>query len=132
WLYDRSYDQLEEKVKVLTATYARVPPTADPFPNVLKWSETLKRRKRARASEPFDSSKIRRAAYRPFDTRWLYQSDLFIDRPGLADDLFPADQINSAICFSDPGSRTDYCLLAIGGIADLHFGAAVDGYQQVA
>jgi predicted helicase len=37
-----------------------------------------------------------------------------------------------AICFSDVGSRTDYCVQAIDGLADLHFGAAVDGYQQVA
>jgi predicted helicase len=56
---------------------------------------------------------------------------LFIDRPGLAETVFPPGAQNSAICFSDVGSRTDYCVLAIDGIADLHFGAAVDAYQQV-
>ncbi len=30
------------------------------------------------------------------------------------------------------GRRTDYCVLGIDGIADLHFGAAVDACQQVA
>lgn len=37
----------------------------------------------------------------------------------------------SALATLDPG-RTDYCVLATNGLADLHFGAAVDGYQQVA
>ena len=50
----------------------------------------------------------------------------------MADALFPEGAENRAICFSDIGSRTDYCVLGIDGIADLHFGAAVDAYQQVA
>lgn len=74
---------------------------------------------------------IRKAAYRPFCTRQLYQSPLFIDRPGAADDMFPASESNWAICFSDTGSRTAYVVLAVGGVADLHFGSAIDGYQQV-
>jgi predicted helicase len=45
--------------------------------------------------------------------------------------MFPPGQSNIAICFSDVGSRTDYCVLATDGLADLHFGAAVDAYQQV-
>jgi predicted helicase len=50
----------------------------------------------------------------------------------MADNLFPNGSENMGICFSDIGSRTNYCVLAINGIADLHFGAAVDAYQQVA
>ncbi|MGE3742855.1 MAG: type ISP restriction/modification enzyme, partial [Geminicoccaceae bacterium] len=34
------------------------------------------------------------------------------------------------ICFSDVGSRTDFCVLATAGLTDLHFGAAVDAYQH--
>jgi predicted helicase len=47
--------------------------------------------------------------------------------------IFPleSDSDNGVICFSDPGSRTNYCVLATDSVADLHFGAAVDGYQQV-
>jgi predicted helicase len=132
WLYDRSPSGLEAKVQVLLDRYSDVPASADLFPGTLKWSETLKRRKRAGMSEPFDATRIRRAAYRPFNQQWLYQSELFVDRPGQAEALFPVDATNRAICFSDAGSRTDYCVLAVDGIADLHFGAAVDGYQQVA
>jgi predicted helicase len=131
WLYDRDQQHLEKKVRHLIAEYDRVPKTVEEFPNTIKWSETLKRRKHAGQTENFNATYVRSASYRPFLNVWLYQSPLFIDRPGLSDTVFPPNVQNSAICFSDVGSRTDYCVLAIDGIADLHFGAAVDGYQQV-
>ena len=74
---------------------------------------------------------MQKANYRPFVPRWLYQSSLFIDEAGGVDSLFPVGKTNLAICFSDVGSRTDPCVLAISGPADLHFGAAIDAYQQV-
>jgi predicted helicase len=131
WLYDRHRLHLEAKASCLIAEYDRVPPTAEEFPETLKWSETLKRRKRSAQREGFAQNFIRTAAYRPFLNVFLYQSPLFIDRPGLAEMVFPAGAKNTAICFSDVGSRMDYCVLAVDGIADLHFGAAVDAYQQV-
>jgi len=115
----------------LITAYDQVASTTEDFPNTIKWSETLKRRKHGAQREGFTKHFIRRAAYRPFFNIWLYQSPLFVDRPGLSQTLFPPGSDNSAICFSDVGSRTDYCVLAIGGLADLHFGAAVDAYQQV-
>lgn len=45
--------------------------------------------------------------------------------------MFPPGKENRAICFSDVGSRSGYVSMGINGPADLHFGAAVDGYQQV-
>jgi hypothetical protein len=104
----------------------------DDFPDTIKWSETLKRRKKAGQIEPFDSQRIRRTSYRPFSPVWLYASDLMIDRPGLAGRFFPPDAANTAICFSDVASRAAYCVMAVSGPADLHFGAAIDAYQQVA
>lgn len=130
WMYDLERGHLEEKIRHLVKRYDEVSPASEEFPDDIKWSETLKRRKQASQSEAFDKRLIRRAAYRPFFGVCLYQSPLFIDRPGLADTLFPPGKANSAICFSDVGSRTDYCVLAIDGLADLHFGAAVDAYQQ--
>lgn len=132
WLYDIDASVLARKVQDLISAYDAVSTNVEEFPDTLKWSETLKRRKRAGKSEPFSAKQIRRTAYRPFVAESLYQSPLFIDRPGLADELFPPDGANRAICFSDIGSRTNYCVLAVDGLADLHFGAAVDGYQQVA
>jgi predicted helicase len=99
-------------------------------PEVIKWSRNLKRRLSQGRRETFAGRRIVRASYRPFARRWLYQSDLFIDETGVSAQIFPPGKTNAAICFSDIGSRTDYCVLAIDGLADLHFGAAVDAYQQ--
>jgi predicted helicase len=46
--------------------------------------------------------------------------------------MFPPGAVNQAICFSDVGSRTNFVVLAVEGIADLHFGSSIDAYQQVA
>ena len=81
--------------------------------------------------EPFDSERIVQPAYRPFFLTWLYRSELFIDRPGAIDAMFPVGASNRAICFSGAGARASYMSLAVERPADLHFGASVDGYQQV-
>jgi len=131
WLYDFEPGQLEKKVQYLIMQYDRMKPTEEDFPEVFKWSRNLKRRLHQGRREAFSKARIVRASYRPYSTRWLYQSDLFIDEAGASAQMFPPKNANSAICFTDIGSRTDYCVLAIDGLADLHFGAAVDAYQQV-
>lgn len=131
WIYDIDKSKLEDKVRYLVRKYDLAKANAVEFSDEIKWSETLKRRKHASQKEPFNPKLIRRAAYRPFFNVSLYQSPLFIDRPGLSDALFPIGSENCAICYSDVGSRTNYCVLGVDGLADLHFGAAVDAYQQV-
>ena len=131
WIYDIDKSKLESKVRYLVRQYDLAKSSAVEFSDEIKWSETLKRRKHASQKEPFSPKLIRRAAYRPFFNVALYQSPLFIDRPELSDSLFPVGSENRAICFSDVGSRTNYCVLGVDGLADLHFGAAVDAYQQV-
>lgn len=131
WLYDFDPTGLEKKVKNLIAEYDKIAPSAQEFPGVIKWSRNLKRRLHQKRREPFNRKRIVRASYRPYTNRWLYQSELFIDEAGSSVQMFPPGGNNNAICYSDIGSRTDYCVLAVDGLADLHFGAAVDGYQQV-
>ncbi len=131
WLYDHEPRHLERKVRELVAEYDRVHPKATEFTDTIKWSRNLKRRLAQGRREPFDKSRIVRASYRPFSRRWFYQSDLFVDEAGASAEIFPPTANNTAICFTGVGSRSDYCVLAIDGLADLHFGAAVDGYQQV-
>jgi predicted helicase len=45
--------------------------------------------------------------------------------------MFAADVENTIISFSDPGFRSEFCVLAADSIVDLHFGASVDAYQIV-
>jgi len=131
WLYSLDKRDLVAKVKALIAAYDAVPPTATEYPDTLKWSRNLKRRLRQGRREKFNARLLRRANYRPFTLRWLYQSNLFVDEMGGLEVLFPVGKANEAICFSDVGSRTEPCVLAVHGPADLHFGAAIDAYQQV-
>jgi predicted helicase len=132
WLYDFDARALTSKVQLLISEYEKVRPGVREFPDTLKWSETLKRRNAQARRERYDAKRLRRAAYRPFVEKWLYESPLFIDRPGLARTFFPPNADNVAICFSDKNSRANYCVLATKRPTDLHFGASSDGYQQVA
>lgn len=131
WLYDFDRPHLEEKCQYLVAQYDQMKSTTEDFPEIFKWSRNLKRRLHQGRKEAFNPNRIVRASYRPYARRWLYQSDLFIDEAGASGQMFPPGAGNAAICFSDINSRTNYCVLAVDGLADLHFGAAVDGYQQV-
>jgi predicted helicase len=129
WLYGMEKADLTTKAKALIAAYNEVPRDLTVFPNTIKWSRNLKRRLKQGRREDFNPKLMQKANYRPFVPRWLYQSSLFIDEAGGVDSLFPVGKRNLAICFSDVGSRTDPCVLAISGPADLHFGAAIDAYQ---
>jgi predicted helicase len=61
-----------------------------------------------------------------------FKTDLPAVLGALRDMIEQAHDTNAEfICFSDVGSRTDYVVLAVDGVADLHFGASVDAYQQV-
>ena len=131
WLYGLNEATLSEKAKMLLSTVDSHKQRSENFANSIKWSETLKRRANSGHHEQYDALRIVRAAYRPFFAPLLYQSEMLIDRPGLAAKFFPPGEMNAAICFSDAGSRADYVVLAINGIADLHFGASIDAYQQV-
>jgi predicted helicase len=131
WLYDLDRNVLETKARFLIERFEAYRPATDNFDETIKWSETLKRRATSTEREPFDAARIRRAAYRPFFGTNLYQSSLFIDRPGLSEQFFPISGSNAAICFSDIGPRTDYVVLAVDGVSDLHFGSSIDAYQQV-
>jgi len=130
WVYDEDRDTLLRKIRFLSSAYDRQNPNAE-FDTVIKWSRNLKRRFAQGRTEPVSNERIVRASYRPFCRRWLYDSELYIDEGGSKEEMFPVGQPNKAICFSDIGTRSDYCVLAVDGIADLHFGSAVDAYQQV-
>jgi len=131
WLYDLDSSSLSAKVDFLIRRYEAHRPDNEDFDPSIKWSETLKRRAVARARERFDAKRMIQASYRPFYRKYLYRSEVFIDRPGALSRIFPVGATNKAICFSSPGARSGYLAFAVDGPADLHFGASVDAYVQV-
>jgi predicted helicase len=129
WVYGESREVVEQKMQYFVPRY-EAQREDTPLDLTIKWSRNLKRRREQGLREPFSPEKIVQAQYRPFTRRFLYDSDLFIDEGGSKDQMFPIDRRNRAICFSDVASRTAYCVLAVDGLADLHFGSSVDAYQQ--
>jgi len=130
WMYDDDVSVLRKKVNYLVQGYNSQTPNQE-FETHIKWSRNLKRRFEQGRHEEFDPERVVRALYRPYTSRWLYNSDLFIDEGSAKNEMFPLGAENRSICFSDAGSRAEYCVLAVSGLADLHFGASVDAYQQV-
>jgi len=131
WLYDDDSSSLIAKVKFFAQRYA-AQKGGQEFGGEIKWSRNLKRRYGQGLREEFAPERVVRASYRPYYSPYLYDSELFVDEGGAKNDIFPLGAENQAICFSDVGSRTNYVALAVAGIADLHFGASIDAYQQVA
>lgn len=131
WLYGRDEASTADKARALIAAYEAVPFKSSVFGDTLKWSRNLKRHHARAEREAFSASRIVAASYRPFARRYLYQSNVFTDELGLANELFPPTGRNEGISFSTTGHRAPFMALAIDGIADLHFGASLDGYQQV-
>lgn len=131
WVLGFDAAGIAERMRFFLRRYEQARVKRSWLDDTIKWSRNLKRRLEQGRSEAFDPSRFRTTAYRPFCRKVLYDSHLFIDERGSLDQMFPLGATNVAICFSDVGSRTDYVVLAVASAADLHFGAAVDAYQQV-
>ena len=130
WVYDSDKQTLAAKTQFLSETISAQTSDGE-FDSAIKWSRNLKRRFSQGRRESFDANRIVEAAYRPFRKRFLYDSALYIDEGGAKESMYPIGQANKSICFSDAGARADYVVLAVDGLADLHFGSSIDAYQQV-
>ena len=127
WLYDYERSNLRNKVRYLVDTYNGIEPSTKNFPDTLKWSRNLKRRLGQERRETFSERRIVEANYRPFTKALLYKSDLFVDELGHADELFPRNEQNTAICFTDPHAQKPWFVCAVNGITDLHYVGAGAG-----
>ncbi|MBN8743244.1 MAG: N-6 DNA methylase [Thiomonas arsenitoxydans] len=128
WLLAESSAALEDKVRYLVQHYENRLGKDELDQNV-KWSETLLRRSRSRALEPFSRKRIVTSLYRPFVSMSFYQSQLFVDRPGLAERLFPVGHRANAICFM-AGDRQPFSAIAAGDVPNLNMFSA-DAVQYV-
>ena len=113
WVYDDDPDALSKKATWFLKNHAS-PGLNKPWDNAFKWSETLKRRVKAGATENFSADRLRVATYRPYVNRWLYASNLLVDRPGNMVDI---PSRGATICLS---FGKDFRVLASGAPFDLH------------
>jgi predicted helicase len=94
WVLDISKPNLKEKAKILASTFensARKPAKKDL--EFVKWTETLLRRKLSGAKEKYTDKLITRVLYRPYTQQYIYDSKLFIDRPGVLGDFNQNDRL---------------------------------------
>lgn len=132
WVYAKNKKDLIDRIKHFVRVYRTVNADVKHFPIEIKWSSTLKRKKKSNHKENFEKSNVSFSNYRPYTKIWSYLSSGLVDRPSAIELFFPGNYQNIAICFNSDGARADFLSLAIRGVADLHFGDSRDGYQQAA
>ncbi|MBS0475361.1 MAG: N-6 DNA methylase, partial [Proteobacteria bacterium] len=115
WVYAEGKDAALAKVRWLMHRYEANLSDPSSFDTAIKWSETLKRNLRAGKLEPIEEQALRLTGYRPFTNRWLYASNLLVDRPGNMA-LIPLHE--PSICLSH-GKQLQ--VLGTGCPFDLHF-----------
>ncbi len=122
WVVGESPEVVRERVAYLLGHYeSRL--GHDDVDEIIKWSETLLRRCKARQTEAFDAGRITSTLYRPYVRFDYYHSRLLIDRPGMADKLFPAGVSNEAICFMN-GDRQPFSAIATAAVPNLNMFSA--------
>ena len=120
WVIDLSKDNLKNKMKFFTDCYSSLIGKTDvDYTTVIKWSRNLKRRFVNKFNEDFKESRIVKYNYRPYVSRSLYHSNIFIDEHGLTDSIFYND--NKAISFTWIDSEKPFSILGHSVISDLHF-----------
>ena len=129
WLYDFDQANLSEKIKFLIRHYDKCIGKGQ-VDQVIKWSETLLRHSKSRLKESFSTKRIIDTLYRPYTQMIGYQSQNYIDRPGLSEILFPPLISNKAICFM-AGDRQDFSLIGSNSLPNLNMFSA-DAVQYCA
>ncbi|NJD24339.1 MAG: DNA methyltransferase [Betaproteobacteria bacterium] len=127
WVYEFSKQALVEKVEHLLALYESHSAQSNEFSALIKWSETLKRRAMKVCREPFTPERIRTAAYRPFVSPYVYQSDLLIDRPGSLEAVSPVGVENPCVVVTDPTAQKPWLACSTDRPVDLHYVGAAAG-----
>lgn len=122
WVYDYDTKNLLSKIKRLISEYEKQRKKSDGgYKGTIKWSSSLKIRMAGNKTEPFSDDRIIDVLYRPFCKKKMYDTNLFIDRNGGRELLFPRAKKNKVICFTDPTSQKPWLVFASQLPLDLHF-----------
>ena len=130
WVYGRSPAEVERKTALFSSIYAKHR-KGGAYDKQIKWSRNLKKKQQAGAQDRPLGERIIEVSYRPFSTRFLYNSSLLIDEPGLAPALYPHGHENPTITISDTSSRADWACFSSSFPIDFHFGSTSDGYKGI-
>ena len=88
----------------------------------IKWDGDLKKKLGQRRKTEFEEKYIRKVVYRPFVPTNCYADDIFIQRKGRLDQIFPdSSSENRIICVPNKGSRNPFSVLMTNTMPDRHF-----------
>ncbi|MBM4329021.1 MAG: DNA helicase, partial [Deltaproteobacteria bacterium] len=88
----------------------------------ISWSSSLKSFLRQGVRVTFDRRRITKAYYRPFCQTNLYVDRHFVHRPGIWEQMFPVEAMeskNRVICVKGPGGDKPFVVLMTNGIMDV-------------
>ncbi len=109
WIFGLSPDALASKMAYFIGIYNQS--THDEFDPTIKWSRDLKLKTQRKSREQFNLQRVRQSEYRPFYRTYMYDSDVFIDVPGIAD--YMRESNNLVICFSGTSAAKSFQCLAV-------------------
>jgi len=131
WVVDFKTKDLAKKMAYFVERYESFRPAEFPDEADVKLSRNLKRRGKAGRREAFDPKRIAPYQYRPFVTAHVYNSAVFLDERGSADEISVSAN-NSYICFIGDATEKPFSVLAARGLVDLNFlSAAAAGTKLV-
>lgn len=126
WCYSFSASHLSSNIQLLIANYNnevlnnRDDSTKSNDPKEIAWSDKLVNSLKRQRQLTFDSTKIRKALYRPFCIQHVYFAEELNERQGKLTSIFPTPlHINIAFVASK-GNRTKVGPLMIQTLPDLH------------
>ena len=114
WVVARSKQELCDKVQYFAKLYEHHLEHPGDHDTRIKWSRNLKRRAQQRKREVYSDRQIYPYIYRPFTTRLVYASDVYVDEPGAMREFIQG----KTMCIS---VAADFRTLAGGAPFDLHF-----------
>lgn len=122
WAYNYSREHVVENVELSIRFYnSTLGGEYVPNPAKLKWSDGLAKYHRRGERIDFVTSRVRRGAYRPFTTQWLYADEKYLDRAKLISWVAPTAN-HPVVGFSTTGvsAGASFSVLATADVPNLH------------
>ncbi|MDR0751977.1 MAG: DEAD/DEAH box helicase family protein [Christensenellaceae bacterium] len=123
WTYSFGKSDLKEKMTLTIDYYNKCCGNHidSPDPKYISLSRGLNKKIAKGVSERFDATKIQLANYRPFNRRFLYYSNTFVECTTLFASIFPKENIeNLVIAVSGISSRNNFSCLISDKIVDFN------------
>jgi predicted helicase len=125
WVYDFEEANLKNKMKFFILEYNRlISNKNDTFPNIIKWSSSLKLHFENKIKGKFKKEHIKNTMFRPFVKKYHYTEKIFNHRLTQNHyDIFGKELNNSnnLICFSGQASSKPFQSLVVNNLSGLDF-----------